>query len=313
MIKALISFKMDECILSRIKEVEGYEFITVLEEKEAEKYIWDCEVYISFAPNKSIIKQGKNLKWVSALSAGVDYIPFGLLKEREIILTNGSGIHRTHMAEFAISMMIALSRNFNIVERNNRNKIWDNNLIQDEIFEKTVGILGLGSIGAEIAKYSKLLGMKVKGVKKNAVPVDYVDTVYGHNEMEKVFNESDFVINVLPLTEETDKIIDYRYLSKMKEDCCYINIGRGKTTNEEDLIKILKEKRIRGAALDVFYNEPLPQDSPLWDMDNVIITPHISGISRKYADKALDILLPNLIAYRDHKKMINVINLESGY
>ncbi|MDV3426001.1 MAG: D-2-hydroxyacid dehydrogenase [Bacillota bacterium] len=313
MIKALVDLKMDQKNIERIKEVPGYEFIIAKDKEEMEKYIKECQVYISFAPKEKYIEMGKNLKWVAALSAGVDHIPLNLIKNRNIILTNGSGIHKTHMAEYTISMMTALSRNFSSIEKNNRKKIWDADIIQDQIFGKTVGILGLGSIGSEIAKYSKLLGMRVIGVKRNISNMEYVDKVYGQNEMEKVLSRSDFVVNVLPFTAETHKLIDYKYLSKMKNDSYYINIGRGKTTDEEDLIRALKEGKIKGAALDVFYNEPLPKDSPLWDMENVIITPHISGVSKVYMDKALNILLPNLVSYRDDMRLDNIVNLETGY
>lgn len=313
MIKALINLKIKKNNLEKIKEIEGYEFIITDSSEEIQKYIGDCQVYISFAPNKKYIELGKNLKWVAALSAGVDYIPMDLIKSKNIILTNGSGIHKTHMAEYTISMMTALSRNLKDIENNSRKKIWDADITQDQIFGKTIGILGLGSIGSEIAKYAKLLGIRVIGAKRSIGSIEYVDKVYGQNEMHKVFSSSDFVVNVLPFTAETHKIIDYNYFSKMRNESYYINIGRGKTTNEEDLIRILKEKKIKGAALDVFYNEPLPQESPLWDMENVIITPHISGVSKVYMDKALNILLPNLLAYRDNKEMDNVVNLETGY
>lgn len=313
MIKALINLKINKNNLEKIKEIEGYEFIIAESSEEIQKYIGDCQVYISFAPNKKYIELGKNLKWVAALSAGVDYIPMDLIKSKNIILTNGSGIHKTHMAEYTISMMTALSRNLKDIENNSRKKIWDADITQDQIFGKTIGILGLGSIGSEIAKYAKFLGMRVIGTKRSRGSIEYADKVYGKNEMYKVFSSSDFVVNVLPFTAETHKIIDYKYFNKMKNESYYINIGRGKTTNEEDLIRILKEKKIKGAALDVFYNEPLPQESPLWDMGNVIITPHISGVSKMYMDKALNILLPNLLAYRDNKEMDNVVNLETGY
>ncbi|MFA6939943.1 MAG: NAD(P)-dependent oxidoreductase [Clostridiaceae bacterium] len=253
MIKALVDLKMDQKNIDRIKETPGYEFIITKDKEEAEKYIEQCQVYISFAPKEKYIEMGKNLKWVAALSAGVDYIPLDLIKSKNIILTNGSGIHKTHMAEYTISMMIALSRNLSSIEKNNRKKIWDADITQDQIFGKTVGILGLGSIGSEIAKYSKLLGMRVIGAKRNISDMEYVDKIYGQDEMEKVFSISDFVVNVLPYTAETHKIIDLKYLSKMKSKSYYINIGRVKTTNEEDLIKILKEKMDNRVNLETGY------------------------------------------------------------
>jgi D-2-hydroxyacid dehydrogenase (NADP+) len=313
MIKALINADLDDKNIEKLKKIQGYDFKIVKGSQEACKYIEESEVYITFTLDKKHIMMGKNLKWIAVLYAGVEHLPLDLIKEKNILLTNGKGIAGTFMAEYVISMMIMLARNLKIVEKNSENKIWNNNITQDQIFGKTVGILGLGSIGSKIAKNSKLLGMRVIGLKRTKTEVDYVDKVYTGDEMGEIFSLSDYIVNVLPLTEKTQKIIDCKYFSLMNSESYYINIGRGKTTNEEDLIKALKENKIKGAALDVFYNEPLPKDNPLWDMKNVIITPHLSGISKIYIEKALDNLIPNFEAYRDNKKMNNIINLEMGY
>lgn len=313
MIKALVKIDMSNDNMKKILEVEGYDFLIGNSNEYVEKHIEDSEVYITFNPNKKHIEMGKKLKWVAALSAGVDYIPMDMIKEKSIILTNGKGIHKTHMSEYVISMMINLSRNLYGVFENSKENRWESHMSQGEIYGKTIGILGLGSIGKELGKYAKLMGMKVIGTKNNIEEIEYVDKVYGKEEMVEVFKRSDFIINLLPLTEETHKIVDYSYLSAMKKEAYYINIGRGKTTNEEDLIKVLKEEGIKGAVLDVFYVEPLPIESPLWKMNNIIITPHICGVSDLYYEKAMEIIIPNLNSYRDGNKLINRVNIENGY
>lgn len=191
--------------------------------------------------------------------------------------------------------------------------IWDRSIPQEEINNATVGILGLGSIGLEIAKRANFMGMKVIGVKGNLIDSKYVDEIYLPHDMAKVFEESDYIINLLPSVKETYKLIDKKYFDLMKKDACFINMGRGSTINEEDIIEALKKKRIRAFASDVFFVEPLPADSPLWKMDNVVITPHMCGESSKYIKRSLPIIENNINAYKGKGNYINLVNFEKGY
>lgn len=289
-------------------------YIEVCKEKdEMLQNIEDAEILITFVCTREMLERAKKLKWVQVLSAGVDGLPLDYIRERGIILTNGRGIHKTHMSEYALWAMISLARNTHTMMRNQIEGKWTRRIFQSEINGSTVGILGLGSIGQEIARKASLLGMRVIGVKSNPQDVDYVDKVYGEDDMARVFEESDYVINLLPATKKTEKMIGREYFSLMKKTACFINIGRGTTVNEEELIGALQDKVFRAMVSDVFNEEPLPEDSPLWKMDNVILTPHICGASPKYNERSMEIIEHNLKAYLSGDEMVNIIDLERGY
>jgi phosphoglycerate dehydrogenase-like enzyme len=158
------------------------------------------------------------------------------------------------------------------------------------------------------------MGMHVIGVKRIPGPVDHVEAVYAPNDMTAVFRRSDYIINLLPYTEGTEKLIDRRFFDQMKPTACFINIGRGPTVNEDDLIEALRNKKIRAMVSDVYYTEPLPPESPLWELDNVILTPHISGLSPQYMARAIQIITHNLNVYLSGQgEMINLVDMQTGY
>ena len=159
--------------------------------------------------------------------------------------------------------MIMLARNIHTMLQNKYEGKWDRKINQGEINGSTLGILGLGSIGMEIAKKAKLMGMHVIGVKGSISDVEYVDKIYLPDDMAQVFKTSDYIINLLPSIQNTFKIIDKRYFGIMKQDACFINMGRGNTVNEDDMIQALKDGKIRALASDVFLLT-IPEDSPLW-------------------------------------------------
>lgn len=200
-----------------------------------------------------------------------------------------------------------------MIMRNQNNKKWDSKIQQGEINGATLGIVGLGSIGREIAKKASFMGMHVIGVKSTSESVPYVEKVYSQEEMIEVFKQSDYIINLLPGTKETEKIINNKYFSQMKEGACFINMGRGSTVDEEDFIEALKSGKIRIGASDVYQQEPLPETSPFWDLENFIITPHICGHSTKYFEKALEVIEPNLMAFDGRGEFINIVDLNRGY
>jgi phosphoglycerate dehydrogenase-like enzyme len=265
-------------------------------------------------PDGSMIRLASRLRWIQALTAGVDFFPLNEIKKQDIILTNGRGIHKIYIAEYVIAAMINLARNFHLMFRNQLKGKWDRSVPQDEIHGNIAGILGLGSIGQEIARKASMLGMRVIGVKYNPYPLEWVDHVYGPAEMEEVFKQSDYVINLLPETPKTKGLIDKKLFALMKNSACFINLGRGSTVNQSDLIDALQAKMIRALVSDVYEKEPLPEDSPLWEMENVILTPHIAGVSPKYLERAMDIIRHNLQVYVSRSgEMINVVDLIKGY
>jgi phosphoglycerate dehydrogenase-like enzyme len=313
--KVIFHHSFPEDLVDKLRsKYPGYEFVTCLDKDGVFQYLKDAEVLISFRCTHEMLDASPNLKWIQAISAGVDSLPLDEIKRRGIILTNGRGIHKIHMSEYAIAVMISLSRNMHILMRNQLNSLWNHSVPQGEIYGKTLGILGLGSIGREIAKKASLFGMKVTGIKNNPEPVEYVDEVCSSDNMDMVFRQSDYIINLLPSTPETHRIIDDKYFSLMKKDACFINMGRGKTVNEEDLIKALQARKFRAMASDVYYEEPLDKNSPLWGLDNVILTPHICGESEKYEERAFEIVKHNMESYVSKSgQMMNLIDLEIGY
>jgi len=315
MLKMLIySYYPDDFLHKLERKFDNVEFKTCKDRESLLSELKDTDILATIGFDKEMLESAPKLKWIQSVRAGVDSYPLEAIKERNIILTNAKGVHKIHMAEYAIASMIILARNLHITHANQLKGNWDRNVPQGEIFGSTLGIIGLGAIGREIAKKASLMGMKVIGVKGNVEPVDYVERVYSPDDMDVIFRESDYVINLLPHIPETEKLIDKKYFNLMKKTASFINMGRGKTVNEEDLIEVLRSKKIKGMVSDVFYNEPLDKDSPLWELDNVFLTPHISGESEKYMHKVVEIIIHNLRVFINKDgKMINQIDLSKGY
>ncbi|QNO16056.1 D-2-hydroxyacid dehydrogenase [Alkalicella caledoniensis] len=315
MANVLIYLDLTEEIIENVKKQFSTDTIIVTYEREdIPKYLKDADVFVTFQFTKEMLEMASNLKWLQVISAGVDSLPLEEIFKRGIILTNGRGIHKIHMAEYAMGAMISMARNFPTMLKNQLEGNWDRRVDQGEIHGATVGILGMGSIGEQIAKLSKAFGMNVLGVKRTPAEMDYVDEVYSMDDMGLLFKESDYLINLLPTTKETHEIIGKKYLQMMKKTAVFINIGRGTTMNEPELVDVLKNKKIRGYFSDVFYEEPLPKDSELWKLDNVVITPHICGVSPHYNKRAMEITTHNLKVFTTGEgEMINVVTEEKGY
>jgi phosphoglycerate dehydrogenase-like enzyme len=315
--KCLIYFEFPEDYISQLKKIANhYEFISCTDKAVLMKNLSGVEILMIFVArfDAEMLALAPGLKWIQAISAGVDNLPLKEINDRGIILTNARGIHKIQMAEFAIAAMINFARSFHLMHRNQIKGLWDRSVPQAEIYGKIVGVVGLGSIGEEIARKAAFFGMRVLGVRKNPRPVKYVDRVYGIEEMDKVFRKSDYIINLLPLTAGTRKLIDKHYFGSMKKTACFINIGRGPTVNQTDLVDALKSNRIGGLVADVYEEEPLPEDSPLWGLENVILAPHIAGVSPNYLERAMDVITHNLKVYVNQSgEMINVIDCSSGY
>jgi phosphoglycerate dehydrogenase-like enzyme len=285
--------------------------------KEASDDLPKAEILISYGEDLTdeLVLKAKSLKWVMVISAGLDKMPFQTLQSQNILITNARGIHKTPMAEYVISMMLQVVRKAKLLNDNQKQHIWDRKVPMTEISEKTIGILGTGAIGSEVARLAKAFRMKTIGFNRSGNGGLHFDEIVGQAGINKLYEESDFIVNVLPSTPLTDGFIDKEAFSIMKPDAVLINIGRGTTIVEKELIQALQENRIGHAVLDVFEKEPLSDESPLWDMENVTVTPHLSGISPQYQDRAVEIFSDNLTLYRkgEIKEMINIIPYDRGY
>jgi phosphoglycerate dehydrogenase-like enzyme len=314
--RALIHFALPDPYLLRLQQNHpDVEWVRCTDRDELFAHLRESEILLLFLKgDREMLDAAPRLKWIQAISAGVDFLPLEEIGRRGIRLTNGRGIHSIHMAEYAIAAMINLARGFHVMFRNQLQKRWDPSVPQTEIYGATVGILGLGAIGREIAGKAASMGMRVIGVKRTPEPLAHVDAVYRPEEMALVFQQGDYIVNLLPYTPATEKIIDRRFFDAMKPTASFINIGRGRTVNEGDLIEALHSHRIKALVCDVYCTEPLPSDNPLWDLDNVILTPHICGVSPQYMARAVDIIEHNIDVYLSGRgKMINAVDIAAGY
>lgn len=308
-----VSEKHETRLRERFPEHQ-FSFYTQAEEAD-EKVMREAEVLLTYGnAAASFIRRMPNLKWIQVLSAGIEKLPLEEIRQKGIMLTNARGIHGIQMAEYTLAMILNLVRRNYIIYENQQKKIWDNRVRVDEAYGKTMGILGLGSIGTEIAQRAKAFGMRVIALRRQArVAPKCVDELIPFEDREKLFQESDFLVVLLPTTPETINFIGAKELGMMKDSAYLINIARGAVVDEEALVRSLQEGTIAGAVLDVFAEEPLPREHVLWTLPNVIITPHHAGLSPKYMERALAIFHDNLMAYPDKQEMRNIIDLERGY
>lgn len=251
---------------------------------------------------ENVLRQGSPLRWVQAWSAGVEKLPLDALKEREILLTNASGVHAQPITAVILSFMLMFTRNMHTNIRNQQNRRWHSDGQESELTGKTIVIAGTGAIGSETARIAKAFRMKTIGVSRSGRPVENFDQIFTTGELKDSVRGADFVVNTLPLTDETRGLFDAEVFSACKQGAYYINIGRGVTTHTDDLIAALNSGQLAGAGLDVFETEPLPEDHPLWGMEQVIITPHCAGVTDRYADRVVDIFVENMKAYLESGK-----------
>ncbi len=308
----------------RSEQVEGFrkefpqiEFLVERKQNQSrEELLGDIDIWVDYGLDlkEEDIQRAKNLKWFMAYSAGVDKLPKRELLKRNILVTNVRGIHRHVIAEQVFGYMLYYVRKFDETLEQQRTGQWDRGLKPQSLYGKTIGILGVGAIGQEIARKAKAFDMKVLGVRKTAKPTQYVDEIYPIEKMDQVLKASDFVVMVFPNTPKTKHIMDKESFRQMQDHAYFINIARGEVVDTQALLWALKEKVIAGAAIDVFEEEPLPEDHPLRSLDNIFITPHSAGLFPNYISRSNEIFKKNLWVYLSKiGKMVNVVDLKKGY
>ena len=257
----------------------------------------------------------KKLQWVNSFSAGVNPIMDGAISKLPIRLTNAKGIHGQTMGVTTVGYIISFLRQFPRFMAQQKAHVWNKQGEQPlrEPTGLTVGIIGAGAIASEVARLCKALNMTVLGVKRTVTPLENYDKVYSNAEMDDVLAVSDFVVLLTPLTDDTRGLIGAEQLAKMKSSAVLINIARGPVVDTAALVDALQRGVIAGAALDAVDPEPLHADSPLWDMDNVIITPHCSADSTMYMDRAMAQFCENLQHFEKGEPLFNEIDLKQKY
>jgi D-2-hydroxyacid dehydrogenase (NADP+) len=291
---------------------------------EYDALLAEAEVIYGDFPTRDFMVRNPKLKWVHTITAGVDsFLADTKFRQSPIKLTNSSGVAAVSMAEFVIQFMLMFAKQALPCLELKQKKQWKNIatskqivILTEDLHSKTVGIVGLGEVGREVAKLAKGFGMKVLAIRRSAKRVSrtkYVDVLLPPGQLPKLLSESDFVVLSLALTPETMNFIGEKELRMMKPAAYLINIARGGVLDENALIKALEEKRIAGAGLDVFAREPLPVESKLWDLPNVIMSPHISAGTEDYEARATERFCNNLILYMDGKRLHNQVNKKRGY
>ena len=277
---------------------------------EVDPYIADAEVLITFGAHVAnhVFEKAKRLKWVQALGTGVDGIIDQPGLRKDVLVTNARGFHGGPVSEAALMGMLSLARELPRSLRCQAQHRWER-FPAKLLMDKTVGILGIGAIAQDLAPRCKALGMTVVGVSSVKRQVAGFDAVYGRDELAHAVKEVDYLVILTPLTPETRNIVDASILAAMKPTSFLLNLARGGVVDEPALITALRNRTIAGAALDVFATEPLPEDSPLWDLDNVIITTHQAGSFDDYPKFALPMVEHNLRTWLagDIAGMINVV------
>ena len=304
--------------LQRVKELAlDYEVIDGFSDSTLNFPTADIEIVYGWSSAKAdflLENKDSHLKWIQAKSAGVDTMNLSLLNEKNIILTNASGIHGVPIAESVFGMLLADTRGIKKAINQQTNKVWSQTESLVELKGKTMMIIGMGQVGKEVARLAQAFGLNVIGVNRSGNPVTEVSEIIKQDQIPKYLKRADFVVNILPLTSETTNYYDDTFFTSMKKGAGFINVGRGPSVDTDALIRQIKNGQIGFAGLDVFKEEPLAKDSPLWDLPEVLITPHISGVAEHFKKRLFAIFEENLTAYVAGEELPrNVIDYKHNY
>jgi phosphoglycerate dehydrogenase-like enzyme len=328
-IRVVVTTPLDEQILRKIRGIDGRIRVDqvspwILAERKGDlSHKGDMDLILGQAEvlygwihhfPKQLLERTPRLKWIQTMSAGIDLMPEAIRNSR-IRIVNASGLHGTPMGEMVLEMMLMFAKDAPACFRMKQARQWKR--FRPALLKgQTVGILGLGAVGGEIARLCKAFGMTVIGIRRSGQPeqpVPHVDRVFPREQLLKLLAESDYVVLALPLTKETRNLIGEKELGSMKPTAFLINLARGAVVDEGALIRALEEKWIAGAGLDVFVMEPLPPESRFYDLSNVIFSPHISGELPDYESCATEIFRENLRRYLSGEPFLHEIDQEKGY
>jgi phosphoglycerate dehydrogenase-like enzyme len=284
------------------------EILCLPEDKVTEKELSWADAYVAFKPTENF--DFYNIKWVHALGAGVDSFLFERQWKTGVLLTRTVCSFGQKISEYCLSYILAGLQYHKELETQQKENLWKP-LTPVSLGRQTILVLGTGVIGKELAKNLSFLGAKVVGISLSGKPVQFFEKVMKFSDIQKILPKVNWLINTLPLTENTQGIIDENIFDYMNS-AGFINVGRGKTLNENALIKALAQKNLEAAVLDVFPTEPLPVESVLWNNPNIVITPHISAITS--VQEAIECFLNTLWQLENEEDVLhNKVNIESGY
>ncbi|WP_330577760.1 phosphoglycerate dehydrogenase [Alkaliphilus serpentinus] len=312
--KALFTYDYGKEKMKAIRDL-GYE-IMIQKEDEAvvTEDIEDAEILVCYNPFDTLdISKLSKLKWIQLSSIGIDQVPLEIVKERGITLTNNRGGYSIPMGEWIVLKMLEIYKNSYGFFKLQQQKRWklDKSLL--ELSGKKVLFIGTGTIAQEAAKRLQGFDMDIMGINTRGRNTEYFHQCYGIDVLEEIIPMADIVVLTIPHTEKTHHLININRLKNMKRDALLINVSRGSIIDEGALINHLREGNLMGVALDVFEEEPLPIESPLWEMDRVYTTPHNSWISEMRNERKIKMIMENMRRYRRGEELINKIDIKRGY
>jgi len=282
--------------------------------------IVDAEILIAWSIRPEQVSAAKKLRWIHSPAAAVNQLMFSEIVDSEIVITNAREVHGPVVAEHVIALIFALAKKIPQSAVLQQKHLWGQQVLWDEqprireVSGATLGMVGLGSIGRSVVKSAKALGMRVIAVREHPEKgSEGADQVVPPAQIDEVFRQADYIVLAVPVTASTTAIANAERLALMKPDACLINVGRGPLVDEPALIQALVEKKIGGAALDVFPQEPLPADSPLWDVPNLLLTPHTAALTDKLWDRHYALFSENLRRYLAAQPLLAVVDKRKGY
>jgi phosphoglycerate dehydrogenase-like enzyme len=281
----------------------------------------DATVIFSWGFSRDLLRRvfltSPRIRWVHTRSAGIDTMLFPELVASPVVLTNGSGVFSDSLAEWVLGAILYFAKDLRRLVRSQMEGRWEPFEGVGEIAGRTLGIVGYGDIGRAVASRARALGMRVLGMTRrgpllyNADPL--VSQVFGPNDRIRMIEQSDYIVVAAPLTPETRGMIGEAEFAAMKSDAVIINIGRGPVIQEPAMVRALSERRIKGAALDVFDCEPLPQGHPLYNLDNVLLSPHCADHTATWTENAMRFFLSNYERFQKGEPLLNVVDKSNGY
>src|SRR5437870_4602447 len=307
-----------------LREAAGTEVVCTTHPDEFQSLLPEVEILCTYSVPKNIREIATNLRWLQFPGAGVDsLLPTGLLNaDSDVIVTTAAGIHAETISEYVFGSMLMFNWNWPQMVRLQDKQVWARSatwyhLGGRELASQTLGIIGLGNIGRRIAQLGRAFGMRVLGTRRSihnsGDQESDVDRTFPPEQLHELLRLSDYIVISVPLTQETEKLIGETELHIMRPTAYLVNIARGRVIDEQALISALREGWIAGAGLDVTEEEPLPSESPLYSMPNVILTPHISGNSAHYDTRLARLFADNLKRYRTDQQLQNRYEPSRGY
>lgn len=292
--------------------VAGVDLIATADEAEFRRELPSAEILVAFSFPVDALATVPRLRWIQIMSAGTEFLAPARGQVEHLVVTNARGIHAEPIADYVLTAMAMLQSDFPGMLRNQLAKRWERRPVVP-LAGRTLGIVGVGAIGREIARRAVVCGMEVVGLRRSGAPLADVTQMYLPEDIHRFLPRCDIVVLAVPITDATRAMIGRAEFAAMKTTAFIINISRGAVIDEPAMVEALTRRAIAGACLDVFAVEPLPQDSPLWTLPNVIVTPHIAGMSADYAGRFTEILVENLGLFARHERLRNVVDFGRGY